>query len=119
MRSRGKGHFGPGKLRIMSQSELKPHRRAGWRERVERAKATVSIRYTSDSHGQGVHEGQPVSNELVSWVGAGRDQHSSQHFASCRSVNRRAWVTHMVALAVANDWRELAAPTRASQSSFS
>ena len=43
-------------------------------------KAPVSIRYTSDSHGQGVHEGQPVSNELVSWVGAGRDQHSSQHF---------------------------------------
>jgi hypothetical protein len=35
------------------------------------------IRYTSDSNGQGVHEGAPVSNEPFSWVGAGRDQHSA------------------------------------------
>jgi hypothetical protein len=51
-------------------------------EPIKRAKAPLSIRYTCDSHGQGVHEEQPVANELVSWVGAGRDQHSSQHFAS-------------------------------------
>ena len=45
-----------------------------WRK----AEATGSIRYTSDSHGQGVHEGQPVLNEPFPWVGAGRDQQSSQ-----------------------------------------
>ena len=65
------------------------------RERTEMAKATGSIRYTSDSNGQGVREGQPVSNELDSWVGAGRDQHFSQH-STRRSANRWALVARMV-----------------------
>src|SRR4028118_512026 len=34
-----------------------------------------NIRYTSDSNGQGVHEGAPVSNEPFCWVGASGDQH--------------------------------------------
>ena len=69
-------------FRNIDLDELREARLVSRRQRVERAKAAESIRYTSDSHGQGVHEGQPVSNELVSWVGAGRDQHCSQHFAS-------------------------------------
>jgi hypothetical protein len=48
---------------------------------VNKAIETLSIRYTSDSHGQGVHEGHPVANEPFSWGEVGRPQHSSQHFA--------------------------------------
>lgn len=40
-----------------------------------RANARLSIRFTSDSNGQGVHKAAPVSNEAIFWVGAGLDQH--------------------------------------------
>ena len=51
------------------------------------------IRYTSDANGQGVHEGQPGSNEPLSWGAAGRDQHISQHSGPEGSINRWTEVT--------------------------
>jgi hypothetical protein len=73
------GLSNPGQLQRMV-SEVRPWR---YREKVQwrNGKATIAIRYTSDSHGRGVHKAQPVANEPFSWVEAGRDQHSSQHFA--------------------------------------
>jgi hypothetical protein len=63
-------------------------------EPIKRAKAPLSIRYTSDSHGQGVHAASGVFKGLI--LGQSRIRPTFQPtFGSCKSPCRRAWVTRM------------------------
>ncbi len=55
------------------------------REPLESAKATGFIRYTSDSHGQGVHATSGVFKGANPGVKEGSAQHFSQHFARARA----------------------------------
>jgi hypothetical protein len=48
--------------------EPRLNRNVGPLKQAERAKAIVSFRYTTDSYGQGVHEGQPVHMSLFPGV---------------------------------------------------
>jgi hypothetical protein len=51
------GQSSPGQSRKQCLDNVRPHGQVGVRNRVEGLKAAGSIRYTSDSHGHGVHEG--------------------------------------------------------------
>jgi hypothetical protein len=86
---RRSGQGGHEMSRNIALHDLGQFKQACHLEPIKRAKAPVSIRYTSDSHGQGVHVVSGVFKGSDPGVKAGTAQHFSQHSGSGRAPTDR------------------------------